>query len=288
MNFENICSVFPSEEKYWPCQHPSRALPFYIRAHLRNLFGGVFSANDLNKRNLPSRLGITIKPFEKGDPISSISKNHFIKTQNLLTRVDYGHGRQRVVVLFHCYENMLYHSEKTTINKGQLAIGITAILEEAHRSLAHSYDIFAVKEKDLFAGALLHNKSLRVADHIYIVTDLLYDSTEPFAAAENSLKLINYLHLKQCVFFITRDPLEYPIINNDSSQIEELIPWENKDISKNSHYFSGNTYQINSQNQIKYFQDKALESKSIVNVVSPHDNLSNFIQFIIKNNLRNK
>ncbi|WP_186643861.1 hypothetical protein [Fluviispira vulneris] len=288
MNFEKICSVFPSEKKYWPCQQPSRALPFYIRAHLRNLFGGVFSANDLNRRNLPSRLGITIKPFEKGDPISAISKNHFIKTQNLLTRTDYGQGRQRVVVLFHCYDNMLYQSEKTLINKGQLAIGITAILEEAHRSLAHSFDIFPIYDNDLFSGALLHNKRLISADYIYIITDLLFDATEPFAAAENALQLINYMHLKQCVFFITRDPLEYPIKDNINSTIEELIPWEKNDSSKSTYYFSGSEYQINSRNQINYFKNKALESKSIVQVINPHDNLSEFIQFIIKNNLRNK
>ena len=90
MKFESICNVFPKEEKYWPCLHPSKALPFFIRTYLRQHFGGIFAANDLYKKNTPKRLGIATKPFEMGDPISTISMNHFIKTQELITKIDYG------------------------------------------------------------------------------------------------------------------------------------------------------------------------------------------------------
>ena len=285
MNFESICGVFPKEEKFWPCPHPSSALPFFIRSYLRQHFGGIFAANDLYKKNSPSRLGIATRPFEIGDPISTISKNHFIKTQELLTRVDYGSGRQRAIVIFHSYPNMTYHSELSAINKGQLANGITAVLEEAHKGLAHSFQIIKVTNHDLFEGCKLIGKQFHNADYAYFISDLLFDTSDTHAAANSALEIIKFFHLKKAIFIIARDPLEYP---NEETAVEELIPWDQNKSIMNSIYFSSNAYYKNIQNQIDFFNHKMTGNKNLIKVVHSKESVRSFIDFILKDIFRKK
>lgn len=285
MNFENICSVFPEEEKSWPCPHPSSALPFFIRTYLRQQFGGIFAANDLYKRNSPSRLGIATRPFEKGDPISTLSKNHFIKSQELLTRVDFGSGRQKALIIFHSYPNMSYHSELSQINKGQLANGVIAILEEVHKCVAHSFNISKVTNHDLFEGCKLLNKNFQNSDYVYFISDLLFDPTDTWAAAHKAIEITKHFHIKKAIFIIVRDPMEYP---ENQIDVEELSPWDQDKKLKKSFYFSGNTYHKNIHEQIKFFNEKIMGNNNIVRVLSPKENLSNFVDFIIKDIFRKK
>lgn len=285
MNFESICGVFPKEEKFWPCPHPSSALPFFIRSYLRQHFGGIFAANDLYKKNAPSRIGIATKLFEIGDPISTISKNHFMKTEELLTRVDHSAGRQSVAVIFHSYSNMTYQSENSEINKGQLANGVTAVLEEAHLSMAHSFQIINVTNHDLFEGCKLIGKQFHNADYAYFISDLLFDTSDTLAAANRALEIIKFFHLKKAIFMIIRDPMEYP---SNEMELEELIPWEQNKNFKSSFYFSGNSYHKNIHNQINFFANKMSENNNLVKVIHSKETVSNFINFILKDIFRKK
>lgn len=285
MKFESICDVFPKEEKYWPCPHPSKALPFFIRTYLRQQFGGIFAANDLYKKNTPTRLGIATKPFEIGDPISTISKNHFIKTQELLTRIDYGAGRQKVVVIFHSYPNMTYQSEKSLINKGQLANGLVAIIEEAHSGLAHSFQIVNVTAKDLFEGCKYVGKEFHNADYAYIISDLLFDSQDNYSAANKAIEIINLFHLKKAIFLITRDPLECP---NEETEIEELIPWKKNNYDNKSNHFSGSEYKKNIESQFNFFSSKLFEKNHLARIIHSKETLISFINFILIDIFRKK
>ncbi len=285
MNFESICDVFPKEEKFWPCPHPSSALPFFIRSYLRQHFGSIFAANDLYKKNSPTRLGVATRAFEIGDPISTISKNHFIKTQELLTRIDYGSGRQRVAVIFHSYQNMSYQSELSFINKGQLANGVTALLEEAHRSLAHSFQIINVTNHDLFEGCKQAGKQFHNSDYTYFISDLLFDTSDTLSAANRALEIIKFFHLKKAIFIIVRDPMEYP---NNEVEVEELIPWNYNKNFKSALYFSGNSYYNNIRNQIDFFNKKMTGNNNLIKVVHSMETVSNFIDFILKDIFRKK
>ncbi|APJ03563.1 hypothetical protein [Silvanigrella aquatica] len=285
MNFETICEVFPKEEKYWPCPNPSRALPFFIKSYLRQNFGGILAANDLYKKNEPSRLGVATRQFELGDPISTLSKNHFIKTQDLFTRVDYGAGRQSAVVIFHSYKNMTYQSEFSGINKGQLAHGITALLEEIHKGLSHSFKIINIPEIDLFEGCKYVGKHFLQADFAYFISDLLFDSRDVFASANRALEIIQFFHIKKSIFIIARDPMEYP---DENIKIEELMPWEQFHNYQNSHYFSGKNYRENIQNQIKFLDEKLKEKEHYIKVVQSKQTIVDFIDFILKDIFRKK
>lgn len=285
MKFESICNVFPKEEKYWPCLHPSKALPFFIRTYLRQHFGGIFAANDLYKKNTPTRLGIATKPFEMGDPISTISMNHFIKTQELITKIDYGPGRQKVIVVFHSYSNMTYQSEYSTINKGQLANGLVAIIEEAHSGLSHSFHVLNVTAKDLFEGCKYIGKEFHNADYAYIISDLLFDTEDNYAAANKALEIIKYFHLKKAIFLITRDPLESP---NEEEEIEELIPWEKNKNENKTIYFSGNEYKKNIEEQFNFLSQKLREKNHLAKIVNSKETLMSFIDFILLDIFRKK
>ncbi len=285
MNFEHIANIFPKEEKYWPCMAPSKALPLFIRAFMREKFGGVFAANDIFKKNTPARMGVTTRPFEIGDPISTISRNHFIKTQELLTKVDYGPGRQKVVVIFHNYPNMTYHSEFTEINKGQLANGVLAILEEAHKSLSHYFKIYSVNHHDLFTGAKFYSKELHNAEYAYFITDLLFDYEHHLSAAQKTLELLNTFKIKKAIFILTRDPME---IKNKEENVEELIPWEKEITFKKYHHFSGEEYTKNIAEQIYFLEENIFNNKHILKIITAKDNVIDFINFILSEIFRKK
>lgn len=285
MNFETICEVFPKEEKYWPCLHPSSALPFFIKSYLRQHFGGIFAANDIYKRNFPNRLGTSTRPFEIGDPISTISKNHFVKTQELLTRIDYSTGRQRAVIIFHSYPNMTYQSELSNINKGQLSNGVVAILEEIHKCLGHSIQIMKFSNDNFFEEFTSIIKKIKNSEYIYFISDLLFDSSNTFASPDRVFEVINYFHIKKIIFIIVRDPMEYP---NTETDIEELSPLiNNKYIFKNT-YFSGKDYYKNIHIQLEYFYKKVSESNNFAKVIYPRENVKNLINFIINDIFRKK
>ncbi|WGL59600.1 hypothetical protein QEJ31_13800 [Pigmentibacter sp. JX0631] len=278
MNFEQIASVFPKEEKYWPCLNPAKALPLAIRSYIKEKFGGIFSANDLFKKNSPSRLGVTTRPFEIGDPIATISKPHFIKTNELLTKIDFSPGRQKVIVIFHNYINMTYSSEKSKINKGQLANGILAIIEESHKGLSHFIKVLPVNSVDLFNGCKQYQRELQNAEYVYFITDLLYIYDNHLAAAKNVIELLNNLKVKKGIFLLSRDPLE---TNNININIEELIPWK-KDINfKNNIHFSGDEYFKNIDNQIMFLRNEIKQNKHLVKVLTSEDNIEIFINFLI-------
>nr|BFD32447.1 hypothetical protein GTC16762_20650 [Pigmentibacter ruber] len=285
MNFEQIASVFPMEEKYWPCVNPSKALPLAIRSYIKEKFGGIFSANDFFKKNSPSRLGIATRPFEIGDPIVTISKPHFIKTNELLTKIDFSPGRQKVIVIFHNYFNMAYFSEKSKINKGQLANGILAILEEAHKGLSHFFKILPVNTIDLFSGSKQYQTELQNAEYVYFITDLLYIHDNHLAAAKNVLELLKNFKIKKAVFLLPRDPLETTKLNEN---IEELIPWKNDINIKNNIYFSESEYYKNIENQITFLRNEVKQNNHIVKIVTAEDKIGNFIHFLFHEVFRKK
>lgn len=285
MIFETIARVFPKEEKYWPCMAPAKALPIFLRAFMREKFGGVFAANDIFKRNTPSRMGISIKPFEIGDPIATVSRNHFIKTTELLTKVDYAAGRQKVVVIFHNYSNMTYQSEHTTTNKGQLANTVLGILEEAHKGQSHYFKVLAVTDSDLFVGCELYKKDLQHSEYVYFITDLLFDNADHFAAANTAVKILNTFHIKKAIFIVTRDPLEYTDIKNN---IEELVPWTKKSDSAKYHFFSGEEYLKNLSSQINFLKSIISQNNHLIKIVTANDHVLDFINFILLDIFRKK
>ncbi|WP_338637577.1 hypothetical protein [Spirobacillus cienkowskii] len=280
MNFESLCEVFPKDEKLWPCQKPSRALPIFLKSYLRQKFGGFFSANDLFKKHSPSRIGITSRNFEDGDPISTISKQHFMKTDEVITRIDYSYGRQKAIGIFHVYQNMTYQSESSSINKGQLGNGVMGVLEEIHTSLSQSFHIIKANKPDLLESCKPIEWYLKNADYIYFLTDFLFDSSDVISSVEKALEIIKLFKIKKSIFLIIRDPEEFP---DKKNIIEELYPWKEEKNLKHTFCFSGENYVNNIYYQINYFKEKTKNSNHTIKVIYPKESINILIDYILKN-----
>lgn len=225
MRLIDLCTVFPSSDAFWPVAKPSRALPFEVRGRIHQWFGGVFAAADLNRRKAPTRTGIAIRPFEPGDPLGAISRAQLLKTGEVHTRVDSAPGRQRAVIVLHGYSQMTFKAEGQVANKGQLALGVGALIEAVHESLSHTCEIVCIKEAPLGeALAGLHAK-LAMAHHSYIISDFLFDPKSRDAATLALHEGVLRSGAKRPFVFVIRDGLEW--IENNPLQFEaqKMLPY---------------------------------------------------------------
>jgi hypothetical protein len=285
MNFESICGVFSAEQRFWPCPNASLALPFFFKASVQQRFGGAFAANDVHSRTTPRRDGVWTRRFQAGDPFHSLSKTHLMKTNEFLTRVDDSAGRQRAVVVFHSYVNLLYQSWSCKINKGQLANGVVGILEQAHRSVTHFFKVLSFQTNNLFAECHFFSKDLRSADYVYFITDLLFDSCDMFAAAQQACDVIEHFHFKKVIFIIVRDPFELPLFKQESvamDSCDELIPWQESPHGQKIKHFSGEVYFENLRQQIDFFTKKVEEKHHLVTVLNAWDKVIPFVNFVVE------
>lgn len=279
MQWENICSIFPNSLAQWPVAHASAALPFFIRARIREAFGGVLAASDLNRKTSPQRFGIAVRPFEQGDPISTLSRSHLVKSQQLFTKTDVSQGRQRAIVLMHAYENMLFASQPGGVSKGQLAHGLSAVVQEVHQSLAHAFSVHAIRSANFYEGLQPFMSLLKQAHAVYIITDLLFDTSSVQASCQQVESVLKYTKCKNINFFLVRDVLELASPQNSAQGVVQMFPYGTS-AEKEGNY-SDAVYVANLRTQILEFKEKMQGQAHTVRVVTAQDDVNDFIQFLL-------
>lgn len=279
MQWENICSLFPNSLEQWPVPHASAALPFFIRARIREAFGGVLAASDLNRKTSPQRFGIAVRPFEQGDPISTLSRSHLVKSQQLFTKIDVSQGRQCAVVLLHAYENMLFASKPGGVSKGQLALGLGAVVQETHQSLAHAFSVHAIRSPNFYEGVLPLLGLLKKAHAVYIVSDLLFDSSALHASCRQVEHFLTHLPLKKVNFFVVRDLLEVVSPENSAQGVVQMFPYGSRDEKVGN--YSDALYFENLRAQLEEFTKKMEMQAHAVRLVTAQDDVNDFIHFLL-------
>lgn len=278
MLLEEIAFLFPNQISKWPLAQPAKALPFYLRTFLRNSVAKKISANDFNKKYFPHRLGVLTRNFQTGDPLKTLSRSHLLRLNSFVTKMDVSPGRKKILILFHCYHNMTYHSHFSKANKGQLAHAICAVIQQIHTGLSQNLSIKALCERDFFGGCKQLQAEIKGYEKIYFLSDFLFNSESIDACAQEILKTITYFNLKKSVFFILRDPLECPD-SLTSYKTDELLPWDEEKVEQKNRY-SDAYYAENLKRQVSEIQEKISSTGNFSRVMTNLNSLSDLLDFI--------
>lgn len=252
MRLFDACTVFPSARENWIVPHPGRALPVHVRAKLRASFGSLFSASDLARLKTPSRLGIALRPYESGDALKTLSLQHYVRTQELATRIDTASGRATAGIVFHAYENMEFSSSNLG-NKAQLGLVLSAVLEVLHEAHLHHVEVLFVTERDFQVGLKKISQKIARWNFRYLISDFLYFENKEDALKPQIAQALQELGLSSSHVFIIRDLLEQPQNNQLSDVSDALIPFGESDHTTNQ-FFSGENFVKNLQNQLMHIE----------------------------------
>lgn len=286
MQLETLARFFSNEISQWPVVCPSKALPFYMKSLIQNTWGKKYSVNDYHKKQAPNRFGVTTRGFQIGDPLKSISMNHLLRLNQFVTKLDVSSGQKNVLILFHTYENMSYSSELSEVNKGQLANAVCAILETIHKNLGQQVKIKSLTNSYFFESCLKWQKLFQFYEKIYFISDFLFQTESIFSSAEEVEKVVKYFHLKDCVFILTRDPLEIST-QNHHQKTDELFPWSDSSL-RNRNYFSDEIYSENLRKQISDFKSRMKKCHNDSVVLTPQNTIFEFLTFLNENFLNSR
>ena len=253
MRLFDLCTSFDASQNSWAHPNPARALPFDLRAKVRLRFGGIFAASDITRRRSPSRLGVSLRSYERGDPTRTLATHHYLRTGELLTRTDSAPGRQSACIVFHGYETLLFQSADSLGNKGQVALTVAAIIQEMHASVGHVCKIHFSGEKNLPETLVSLQKTIRKSQSVYILTDLLFDPSSRDSASERLAEALFKCQVRHPSLFVIRDPLEWVENNPLVESPTELLTFKGAGAA-GSHTYSGNAYLENLVMQMKVFE----------------------------------
>lgn len=243
MKFGELCTAFPPDPAAWPTARLARALPYHLRARLRALFGGLLASGDIARTRAPAKLGISIRPFQVGDPTSTLARSLLVRTGELYTRTDQAPGRQHACIVVHAYGNMLYRGETAQGNKAQVAISAAAIIAKAHDTLGHAVETVVVMEDSLSDALARLRHRLPRRHHLYLLSDFLFSAEALDATRERLAEAIAELNRAPGALVLVRDPDEWPEGNPLATEQSLLIPLaSNESAATAERRFSGPAY----------------------------------------------
>lgn len=241
---------------------PARALNTSLRVRVRRSFGGILAAADMARVKSPQRLGISLRPYEVGDPMRTMSRAHLLKTGELMTRTDFSPGRQNCGVIFHGYENQEFKGLESLANKGQVGLSVAALIQTFHEYLSHSFDFVCLEDKDLGKALKLLSRRSSSWDYTYVISDFLFDSSSPTASADAFYEGMVSMGFKRGAAFVVRDPLEALWNNRLFDRSASLIPYmmdsPNDSLEEGADYlYSGREYGRHLKEQLDDFSSRA-------------------------------
>jgi len=250
-----IAVNYPANKEEWERLHsPVYVLGSALRAKINKSFGGLISALDFNKLKNYDTLGVFLRPYMPGDSLKALDLAYYLKTNNLQTRIDWQAGQQKILILVHIYDNMSFKANDYEVNKGQLALCLAGIITSFHENLIQNVEIEYIKEDYIEKQINNIRKKIKNVQHLYIITDLLYNSSSSNASADDLLGVLKNIYIKNCSLCIVRDPLEMP--NNLNNKVKgraftsfiDETNFKNQTIS----YYSGQEYTENLEQQYDY------------------------------------
>ena len=212
MKLADFCGNYPSEQENWHNLKLAKALPVHLREILHTKIGSLFAANDLSRAKNSSRLGLALRPFQPGDRIKAISLGHFMRTDEIMTRIDNAQGQLTARIFCITTRSLDYQSEAAACTKGQIMLGVAAVLETLHQRQNHRIRI-CFCPRDEFAIHLAHAaKSRQGAEAIYVLSDFLNGSLQ---TDFDNLLQAGYTALRFSLqFFCIRDAFERANVSN--------------------------------------------------------------------------
>jgi hypothetical protein len=220
MQLGSFCAHYPAEQDIWPRIRPSKALPPRLKEVLFPRLGIVLAAQDRSRNRTATRIGIALRPFQRGDRLSALSLPHLMRTGELMSRIDDAQGQVTARIVIVTEPSLDFRSEEAPCSKGQTLLGIAGVVEAIHTRQNHAVNLLFSSRADLAAqlGALAHKR--QPGEALYLLSDFLYGTLEADARA---LSQVGY---NKGTFFCVRDPLELPGPENPLfNQMMRLTPY---------------------------------------------------------------
>ena len=284
MLLKDLAQLFSNQISQWPVASPSKALPFYIKILLKNTWGKKYSSNDFNQKVSPNRFGVFTRNFQLGDPLKTLSRSHLLRLNLFVTKMDISPGRKNILVLFHRYENMTFQSESSLVNKGQMANGVCALLEEVHKSLGQNFRIKTLEGKNFLEECLKFSHFIRRSEKVYFISDFLFQTEKLEASAEEVLNMIKYFNLKNNIFFALRDPLEC-VDSENQKETYELSPWiqnsSNEKENRSTNLYGDQKYFENIKKQMIGLEENIQESQNQCKLLTASSSLDEILKLIV-------
>jgi hypothetical protein len=245
----DLAKRFPEDPAAWDITQPVRAIGKDLRIHIRRRFGTLQTAHDLARPRSPDRLGISVRPYEAGDPIRAVSASHLFKTDNLQTRTDFAPGRRSALVLLHLYENMRFLSNDSPAAKGRVALAVAGLIQAVHESLGQSCRVLPIQSWELDTALVNSTAQYRRANELYIISDLLFDNSSREAAVRRLRTSCLESKFANGYLVVVRDALEHPDENRLGEKSANLKPYAETWSADHPELFSGLQYGENLRHQ---------------------------------------
>ncbi len=213
MQFKDFCQNFPTDPQEWPLIQPAKAIPLHWRQTLFARVGGILAASDRSRAKTSSRLGISIRPYQPGDRIATLSLPHLMRTDEMLARVDEAPGQFAARIFVIGTESLQFKSDYANCTKGQVALGMAGLIEAIHLRQNQSVRVIHCTRENLSSQlAFCLHPRLRTAS-VSVISDFLDNSLEQDLAA------MRQANLCAPAIYCVRDPIEEP---SDSNPLAEL------------------------------------------------------------------
>jgi uncharacterized protein (DUF58 family) len=275
----DLAKLFPENADQWDLLRPSKALSVSLRAHVKRRFGVLQTAADMARIKEPTRLGVALRAYESGDPLRALSRNHLVRTNELLTRTDFAAGRRSCMLFFHAYENMVFASSGAHANKGQISLAVSALVEAIYESLAQTCVFRVVRERNIADVVSAVGNSGSRPDDVVVVTDLLFLTSSAQASTRALLDAFVQAGFRRACVFVVRDVLEHPVANKLGKQSVALRPFRSEDPNTEP-LFSGEEYEQNLARQIEDLHRESRLRGVDVHVVTGRSTLEGLIDSV--------
>jgi hypothetical protein len=258
MQLAKLALFFSRELSAWPQPLPSKALPFYLKAFLKNSVGKTIHSQDISSSFEPQRMGVWSRDFQTGDPLKALSMSALCKHNRWMANMEQKPGRRVVIVLFHKYENMCFSSQPHLPNKGQLAHAVIAVLEKMHLNLGQEVHVVPLEGAEIGNAVDPLLRRFSNVHQLYFLSDFLFGEPKREGCAETlELWLDQVGPLKQ-TYMMLRDNCEVPH-GRDGNEVFLMEPWKGAAPSGKRHEANEN-YDRHCEEQIQFVQ-KRVEKK---------------------------
>ena len=283
MEIAEIAQHMPLHEENWHNQMQLNTIPVQLKSWVRKKIGGLVATNDYSKLRSPSRLGVSLREFELGDPLKSISFPHLVKQNAFKTRIDQADGRRTINIFLHSYEKMKFQSRHSKATKMQTALATATLINVIHTGLGHQVKGHILPESSLVEVLTKAQNLGQNSNHTYVISDFLSNEEHIHAEALDILHTCSGHFFKKTLFICIRDIIESTKDNPLRSDYKKLNSHLTEDTSVSAsqgRFYSGEAYYDSLIDQLKNTRKELKSVHSDIIEIIEQDSIFSLIEDI--------
>jgi hypothetical protein len=208
LQFKDFCQNYSENQSDWPLVRPSKVIPLFWRELLFARIGNILAANDRSRAKSSSRLGLSMRPYQPGDRMATISLSHLMRTGETMTRIDESPGQFSARIFVICTPSLDFRSQGSTCTKGQLAMGVAGLIEAVHLRQNQTVRVIYCSREHLEAQVGYHLGPRMAGSSVSVISDFLDN------ALESDLQTLKQGAVIGASFYCVRDEVETPASTN--------------------------------------------------------------------------